>query len=154
MSVQLNETSPWASGVAGTDGFMAPEIILNQQYDQKVDVWSLGILCWEMCEGRVPFPDLSDKEVISFSLFFFFSKYSLFCDFCDLLRIILQMEEEMASKDSMPMLSEDEWSENCRDFAAQCLEKDPHKRISVDDLLKVIYLSLSLLFYFLVVIER
>lgn len=41
--------------VCGTYEYMAPEMIQNNTYDHKIDVWALGILLFEMIEGVAPF---------------------------------------------------------------------------------------------------
>jgi serine/threonine protein kinase len=39
----------------GTIEYMAPEIINNEQYDKSIDIWSLGVLLFEMIHGFNPF---------------------------------------------------------------------------------------------------
>lgn len=39
----------------GTLEYMAPEMINNQPHNHKIDVWSLGILLYELCHGKAPF---------------------------------------------------------------------------------------------------
>lgn len=49
----------------GTYEYMAPEIIKKDLYDEKVDVWALGVLLYELLHGKSPFApinlNLSDK---------------------------------------------------------------------------------------------
>ena len=39
----------------GTYEYMAPEIVKEKPYDKGVDVWSLGILLYELTHGYSPF---------------------------------------------------------------------------------------------------
>lgn len=39
----------------GTFEYMSPEILENKSYDKSVDIWSLGILLFELYHNRSPF---------------------------------------------------------------------------------------------------
>ncbi|XP_015918512.1 aurora kinase C [Parasteatoda tepidariorum] len=41
--------------VCGTLDYLAPEMLENKKYDEKVDLWCLGILCYEFLVGKPPF---------------------------------------------------------------------------------------------------
>jgi hypothetical protein len=40
---------------------MAPEVVLGRGYNQTVDVYSFGILIWQMVTGKVPFREMGKK---------------------------------------------------------------------------------------------
>uniref|UniRef100_A0A804MAN8 non-specific serine/threonine protein kinase n=1 Tax=Zea mays TaxID=4577 RepID=A0A804MAN8_MAIZE len=43
----------------GTYRWMAPEMIQHRPYDQKVDVYSFGIVLWELITGMLPFANMT-----------------------------------------------------------------------------------------------
>ena len=66
----LKPSQPLAQTVLGTPINMEPGLLNNmeqrtrsQGYDQKVDIWSLGTLCYEMLVGRNPFSGRSLQDV-------------------------------------------------------------------------------------------
>ena len=51
----LSETKSKAKTVVGTPYYLSPEIIQSQPYSFKSDIWSLGVLLYEMCALQPPF---------------------------------------------------------------------------------------------------
>lgn len=47
----------------GTVGYQAPEILQKRCYDEKCDIWSLGIVAYELIARDLPFP-AKDKEAV------------------------------------------------------------------------------------------
>ena len=46
--------------IVGTPHYMAPEVIQGFEYDYSADIWSLGILAYELIVGTVPFGEEED----------------------------------------------------------------------------------------------
>ena len=43
--------------------YAAPEVIMNIKYDKSADIFSLGILCFTIITGKMPFNGDSDSEL-------------------------------------------------------------------------------------------
>ena len=39
----------------GSTYYMAPEIVTHQDYDSKVDIWSAGVILFQLLSGHLPF---------------------------------------------------------------------------------------------------
>ena len=48
----------------GTGEYMAPEVYLGEQQTNKVDVWAVGVLLYELFHNRPPFRKLGLNNII------------------------------------------------------------------------------------------
>jgi len=113
VSGQLSDTMAKRQTVIGTPFWMAPEVIQEVGYDVKADLWSLGITCIEMAEGKPPYSNIHPMRAIF-----------------------------MIPSRPPPKLTEtDKWSKDFNDFISKCLTKNPEQRPTAADLLKHPYLS-------------
>lgn len=50
------------TGYTGTRVYMAPEVAKRQPYNEKVDIYSFGIILWQLLTGEAPFKGISKDE--------------------------------------------------------------------------------------------
>ena len=91
----------------GTPFYMSPEVIMQNKYDYKCDIWSLGITSIEMAEGEPPFSKVKGYWVLK--------------------KIITHPPKGLKNKEK--------WSKEFNDFIEKCLIYEPEKRPSAKELL-------------------
>eukprot|EP00756_Hemistasia_phaeocysticola_P037220 Hpha_TRINITY_DN16685_c3_g2::TRINITY_DN16685_c3_g2_i1::g.178970::m.178970 len=99
--------------VVGTPYWMAPEVIKGEPYDTKADVWSLGIMGLELCDGEPPLMSLVPQRALYV--------------------IISQRAPRMKNRHL--------WGADCVDFVECMLQKSPSLRPTADELCQHIFLS-------------
>ncbi|KAJ3013176.1 Serine/threonine-protein kinase 4 [Thoreauomyces humboldtii] len=104
---QLSENNAKRTTVIGTPFWMAPEVIQEVGYGTLADIWSLGITCIEMAEGRPPYHKIHPMRAIFM----------------------------IPTKPPPKLESPDRWSDDFHDFIAKCLTKNPVQRPTAEALL-------------------
>jgi len=89
----------------GSPLYMAPEILLKNKYDSKVDLWSIGIILYECLFGKAPYSSPTWEELVH--------------------KIKSNKKIELPVNCSI--------SEDCRNLLTRCLERNPDERISFED---------------------
>mmetsp|Transcript_17482 Transcript_17482/g.27243 ORF Transcript_17482/g.27243 Transcript_17482/m.27243 type:complete len:648 (-) Transcript_17482:218-2161(-) len=100
VSAELNNTVNMRKTLTGSPFWMAPEVIRENHYDGRADVWSLGITMIEMAEGTPPHANLNPLRAIFL----------------------------IPSKPPPTLADPDSWSPEMLDFLKACLQKSPSQR--------------------------
>ena len=91
----------------GTTEYMSPELVNHEGYSKEIDVWSLGVLLYEMVHGYSPFrpdkPNFNAKDVIE----------------------NIRMHRLKFNKNI---------SERCKDLIYHLLDEEPERRYKVEDI--------------------
>jgi serine/threonine protein kinase len=105
---QLSDTVAKRNTVIGTPFWMAPEIIQEVGYGVEADIWSLGITCIEMAEGKPPYYNIHPMRAIFI----------------------------IPTRPPPTLENPNKFSKEFNAFIAHCLTKNPAQRPSASDLLK------------------
>jgi len=90
---------------SGSPYYIAPEVF-QQRYDNKCDMWSMGVVLYILLSGKVPFPGESNKEIIE---------------------NVLKGEYHF-NHDAFKKVTD-----GAKDLISKLLVKDPNKRFSAED---------------------
>ena len=93
----------------GSPLYMAPELCAEEEYDQRVDVWSTGVIAYILLSGMPPFVGQSKEKIYA----------------------SIQHTEPSFKKEIWKQVSK-----NAADFIKKCLQKDYNQRPEVAELLK------------------
>ena len=58
------EENPLFKTICGSPMYMAPEIMKYKKYDKKADLWSLGVIFYELLTGKTPFTANNHAELL------------------------------------------------------------------------------------------
>jgi len=50
------------TGCTGSLRYMAPEVGLNKPYNEKVDIYSFGVILWQLISGLLPFKGIRKDD--------------------------------------------------------------------------------------------
>lgn len=64
LSRMMTESPVKDSSSAGTPEWMAPELIRNEPFTEKCDIFSLGVIMWELCTLNRPWEGLPPERVV------------------------------------------------------------------------------------------
>jgi serine/threonine protein kinase len=50
--------------ILGTSFTMAPQLLRGQEYGMEADIWSIGVVYYQLLYGRYPYKGRSDQELL------------------------------------------------------------------------------------------
>ncbi|XP_010767311.1 serine/threonine-protein kinase ULK1-like isoform X2 [Notothenia coriiceps] len=109
------QTNTMAATLCGSPMYMAPEVIMSQNYDAKADLWSIGTIVYQCLTGKAPFHASTPQELRQF------------------------YESNSTLLPSIPK----ETSSNLRHLLLGLLQRSNQKRISFDEFFHHPFLEIS-----------
>uniref|UniRef100_A0A182IJF2 non-specific serine/threonine protein kinase n=1 Tax=Anopheles atroparvus TaxID=41427 RepID=A0A182IJF2_ANOAO len=102
----------------GSPCWMAPEVVIssksdNDVYDNRADVWALGITAIELGDGKAPFADMHATRAMF----------------------------QIVRNPPPTLYRQSNWSQEYNDFIAECLEKNPDNRPFIMEIIEHPFLT-------------
>ncbi|CAK93643.1 unnamed protein product (macronuclear) [Paramecium tetraurelia] len=87
-----NEQKPLFT-LCGTPGYVGPEVLKKQPYDQKVDIYGIGIILYTLLTGKNPFQSILKDEILELNMIGYVNIDKVNCSELgrDLLKQLLQL---------------------------------------------------------------
>lgn len=108
ISRTLENNQNFSQTFVGSRSYMSPERITGKKYSYPSDIWSVGLVIYELATGEEPYGSGSD-----------------------FLTQITKIVEEQE-----PRLNENYFSKEFCDFIEKTVKKEPEKRANIEELLK------------------
>lgn len=103
MNPRVNNSEEFLDSIKGTLPWMAPEVVLQQKYGKKADIWSLGCTLLEMATGCTPWGKLDN---------------------------FFQAMNRIGRSNDVPEIPS-QLSNNLRDLLMLCFKRNPKERPSI-----------------------
>lgn len=94
----------------GTPLYVSPDVLRGDMYDEKIDLWGIGILTYELLVGKVPFKIVTQndlKKIVHYRL--------------------IQLEDDISFPEYLKI------SDSAKDFIRKLMKKDPKERMEMDE---------------------
>ncbi|GMI92682.1 hypothetical protein HRI_002937500 [Hibiscus trionum] len=120
VSAIMTSTSGLANTFVGTYNYMSPERIIADNYGNKSDIWSLGLVLLECATGQFPYSPPNQAEG--------------WTNFYELMEQIVEQPP--------PSAPSNKFSPEFCSFISACVKKDPNERKSAHELLGMPFLNM------------
>ncbi|KAM0876670.1 hypothetical protein ACQ4PT_036026 [Festuca glaucescens] len=123
----------------GTPQWMAPEVLRSEPSNEKSDVYSYGVVLWELVAQKIPWDTLNTMQVRFFAMCTYVGQIG--SDFlssifggncCDFLQKVIGAVGFMDQRLEIPSNTDPEWAS----IIESCWDSDPQRRPSFRELLE------------------
>lgn len=102
-----------AETLCGSPLYMAPEVMQYQKYDAKADLWSVGVILYQLVTGKTPFDGNSHPQLL----------------------------QNIGKANVLHLLSDNNLSHDCIDLCQKLLRRNPVERLTFEEFFNHQFLS-------------